>query len=195
MNPSRSMLCLLLAMLPVSCASHSDTGKSAAPATHKPLSQRLGEKNGYKQDAKGNWVPQNDKRSSFETKAKSPYFQGNYQKKTYQTNAYAKKSWWGDKEYGSKQYSGNTDGSRFKKSSGFTGQGARESGAAADLPGNYQTGTYATGAAREAGRGNLSKPSNTQTEIRRKVFKEPEIIDWKEQRSLSMEQSKGIPGH
>ncbi|MCX6864932.1 MAG: hypothetical protein NTV46_01695 [Verrucomicrobia bacterium] len=194
MNLSRSIWCLL-ALLPVACASHDDANKPAASDTHKPLSQRLEEKNGYKQDAKGNWVPRNDKRSSFETQKKSPHFQGDYQKKNYQTNAYAKKSWWGDKEYGRTPYSGNTDASRFKKSSPLTGQGARESGTAAAIPDPYQTGTYATHAAREAGRSNLAKPSDTQTDIRRRVYKEPEIIDWKEQRSLSMEQSKGILGH
>ena len=195
MNPSRS-ICLLLALLPVSCTSHSAANKPAAADTHKPLSQRLEEKNGYKQDAKGNWVPQNDKRSSFESKDKSPYFHGNYQKKNYQTNAYAKKSWWGDKDYGSQTYTGNTDGKRFRKSSSLDGQGARESGTAAALPATtYQTDTYATGAARETGRGSIAKPSDTRTDMRRKVFKEPEIIDWKQQRALSLEQSKGILGH
>ena len=78
MRLPRSILCLLVA-LPVSCASHPDPGP---PATRKSLSQRLEEKNGYKQDPKGNWVPQNDKRSSFESKGTSPYFQGDYQKKS-----------------------------------------------------------------------------------------------------------------
>jgi hypothetical protein len=198
MNTCRSMLWLLV-LLPVSCASDSGGGKpadsAAAPASHKPLSQRLQEKNGYQQDANGNWVPQNDQRSSFEAKGKSPYFQGKYDKKTYQTGEYSKKSWWGNKDYGRQEYAGNTDGSRFQKSSRFDGQGARETGTDADLPGPYQTGTYATKPAREAGRSGITKPSDTETDIRRKVYKEPEIIDWREQRSLSLEQSKGILGH
>jgi hypothetical protein len=85
----RFIIPLLVALL-VSCASHSGTDDSDESAGHKPLSQRLGEKNGYKQDAKGNWVPQNDKRSSFESQGKSPYFQGDYQKKTYQAQTYTK---------------------------------------------------------------------------------------------------------
>lgn len=186
----------LLVWLPVSCASDkgaAGSNESTAPA-RKSLSQRLDEKNGYRQDDKGNWVPQNDKRSSFESQGKSPYFQGEYGKKTYKAGEYSKKSWWGNKDYGREPYSGNTDGSRFQKSAGLDGKGAREAGSAATVPGPYQTGTYATTAAREAGRGGIAKPSDTATDIRRKVYREPEIIDWREQRSLSVEQSKGILG-
>ena len=32
-------------------------------------------------------------------------------------------------------------------------------------------------------------------ENRRKVFKEPEVIDWKEQRKITLDQSKSILGH
>jgi hypothetical protein len=188
-NFSRPLRCLLV-LLPVACASHS-TPQSAP----KTLSQRLEQKNGYKQDAKGNWVPQNDQRSSFESKGKSPYFQGTYQKKSYQTDPYTKKSWWGNKDYGRQPYAGNTDGKHFQKSSGFDGQGALEADTTANIPRAYQTGPYATHAAREASAGHLAKPSDALTDIRRKVYKEPAIIDWKEQRSLSMEQSKGILGH
>jgi hypothetical protein len=184
----------LFTMLAVSCASSDKAAKPAAPEL-KPLSQRLNQKNGYKQDTQGNWVPQNDQRSSFESKGKSPYFQGEYARKSYQTTDYAKKSWWGNKDYGRKPYAGDTDGSRFQKKSRFSQQGAPESDTAADLPGAYQTGTYATGAARETGRDGISKPSDTETDIRRRVYQSPEIIDWREQRSLSLEQSKGILGH
>lgn len=188
----------LLVLLPVSCASGPDGGNtagSAAPPTRKTLSQRLDESNGYKVDSDGNWVPQNNQRSSFESQGDSPYFQGNYQKKQYKTGEYSKKSWWGNKEYGRKEYAGNTDGSRFQKSSRLDGKGAREAGKAADVPQTYQTDTYATNAAREANGKRIAKPANAETENRRGVFPQPEIIDWRQQRSLSLEQSKGILGH
>lgn len=194
MNLHRPILCLLV-LLPVSCASDSGAEKPAAPATRKSLSQRLDESNGYKQDADGKWLPKSDKRSSFETKGKSAYFQGEYAKKAYKTGEYSKKSWWGNKEYGRQPYAGNTDGSRFQKSSRLDGKGARESGDAADIPKTYQTDGYATNAAREAGQSGLAKPSDAETDNRRKVYPAPEIIDWREQRALSLEQSKGILGH
>lgn len=188
----RSIL-LPLVLLAASCAS--DKGGSTPPAeSHKPLSQRLSESNGYKQDANGNWAPKNDKRSSYESQGTSPYFKGEYGKKDYKTGAYSKKSWWGNKDYGRQQYAGSTDGSRFQKTSRLDGKGARESGGAAVVPDPYQTDTYATSAAREAGTGKLAKPSDDETDIRRRVYQQPEIIDWREQRTLSLEQSKGILG-
>jgi len=156
--------------------------------------QRVG-KDSFKADANGNFVPQDNKRSSFETKGQSPYFKGDYAKKDYKTGDYAKKSWWGNKEYGRQQYAGNTDGSRFQKDSRFDGKGARESGSAADIPDAYQTDTYATNAARETGKDKLTKPANAEIENRREVFQQPDILDWQEQRKLSLEQSRGILGH
>ncbi|RPJ35383.1 MAG: hypothetical protein EHM17_02830 [Verrucomicrobiaceae bacterium] len=191
MRFSRSIL-LPLVWLAASCAS--DKGSSSAPEPVKPLSQRLSESNGYKQDANGNWVPKTDKRSSFESQGESPYFKGEYGKKDYQTGDYSKKSWWGNKDYGRQPYTGKTDGSRFQQASRLDGQGARESGSAADVADAYQTGGYATSAARESATGGIQKSSDAETDARRRVFQQPEIIDWREQRSLSLEQSKGILG-
>lgn len=178
-----------------SCASDSDRNEGSGGG-FKPLSQRLDESNGYTQDAAGNWVPRDDKRSSFESQGASPYFnnKSNYNQQTYQAGEYSKKSWWGNKDYGRKSYAGDTDGSRFQKGSRLQGQSARETGGSADIPDAYQTGGYATSAAREAGARDITKPSDAETDIRRRVYKQPEIIDWREQRSLTLEQSKGILG-
>lgn len=191
MRLRRSIPCLLLLLLPLSCAS--DSGDSG-PEPHKPLSQRLNEKNGYTQDADGNWLPKTDKRSSFENQAQSAYFQGDYAKKTYQTTDYSKKSWWGNKNYGSQKYSGNTDGSRFQKSSRHDGAGAPETGKSTGLSNAYQTNDYRTGAAREAGKKGIKKSSDAETDVRRRVYPAPEIIDYQQQRSLSLGQSKSLLG-
>lgn len=190
---------VLLALLPVSCASDSNADKKSSTA-FKPFSQRLAEdqqmkgKNSFAADANGNFLPQENKRSSFESQGKSPYFQGDYAKKPYKTGEYAKKSWWGNKEYGSQKYAGNTDGSRFQQDSRFDGKGARESGSDARIPGAYQTDNYATNTAREAGSDRLSKPSNAEIDNRREVFQQPAVLGWEEQRKLSIEQSRGILG-
>ena len=189
----KTRLFLLLPLVfAASCST--DSGGNARPEPRKSLSQRLDETNGYAQDADGNWVPRSDKRSQFENKGRSPYFKGSYDKKTYQAGEYKRKSWWGNKEYGRPQYAGNTDGSRFQTTSRFDGAGAREAGNAARIPDPYQTGTYGTGAAREAGSDRLAKPGNAEIENRREVYQAPEIIDWREQRQLSLEQSRGILG-
>lgn len=189
MNIPRLILCSI-ALLLASCASDS----APPPEPRKTLSQRINEKNGYKQDANGNWVPQSDKRSSFESQGDSPYFKGEYSGKTYKTGEYSKKSWWGNKDYGRQSYAGETDGSRFMKPSRLTDTNARESGDAAKIPGPYQTGNYATSAAREAGNDRLAKPSDAETDFRRRVYQQPEIIDWQQQRSITLDQSRGILG-
>jgi len=183
-------IALMATCLLASCASD-----SASDATgHRPFSERLNEKNGYKQDSDGNWTAQSDRRSSFESRGSSPYFSGDYQKKSYQTPEVAKKSWWGKSEHERPGYAGNTDAGHLKTSSRHQGQGAQETGNAARLPGSYKTGNYATSTAREASGEMLDRPSDAETDARRRVFTPPSVIDWKEQRNLSMEQSRGILG-
>ncbi len=171
-----------------------NTSTAAAPA-HKSMSERMNENNGYAQDAEGNWKPRNDKRSPFESQGESAYFKKDFQKKEYQTGDYAKKSWWGNKAYDRQAYAGNTDGSRFQKTSNLKDKGAREAATQGDFQQSYDTGTYGTGAAREAGAKPIAKGSNDSIENRRKVYTQPEIVDWREQRSMTMDQSKGILGH
>lgn len=186
-----------IAVLPLALTVSCSTGSGndpARPAERKSLSQRLDENNGYTQDKDGNWVPKNDKRSQLENQGRSPYFQGQYAKKAYKPGEYKKQSFWGNKEYGRQAYGGNTDGSRFQTASRHDGQSAREAASAADIPDTYQTGTYGTNAAREAGVSGLAKPGNAEIENRREVYQAPEIIDWRQQRNLSLEQSKGILG-
>jgi hypothetical protein len=185
----------LLPLLLVSCASDKDkTSTAAAPAQNRSLNERLTESNGYKQDANGNWVPQVDRRSAFEGKSNTSFANKDYKKQEYKTGDYSKKSFWGNKEYTPKAYSGNTDGSRFKKASALQGQGAREAGTHAKISDAYDTGTYATGSAREAGASPIGKPSNAAIENRQKTYKQPEFVDWREQRSVTLDQSKGILG-
>ena len=88
----------------------------------------------------------------------------------------------------------NTDGSRFQKTSRLQGQGAREAGTNARIPDPYQTGTYATGAARETGATPIGISPNTEIDNRRKNYQQPEMIDWREQRSLTKDQATGILG-
>ena len=188
-----------LSLLFASCASDKKT--TASPQSNGGTERSVDEwvqetskDNGFKKDANGNLVPKADKRSSFESKGEANYAKKDFKKQEYKTGDYAKKSWWGSKDYAPKAYAGNTDGSRFKTSSTLQGQGAREAGTDAKLPDRYQTGNYATGTAREAGTSPIKKSGNDLTENRQKTFQQPEIIDWREQRSLSRDQSKGILG-
>ena len=189
------LLAFLPVLLLVACGSDSPSASSPAAAENgrKKLSERLGENNGYKQDADGNWVPQVDRRSEYERRGENQNYKKNYSKQTYKTGDYAQKSWWGNKSYSRPTYSTQSDGSSFQKTSTLQTRNARETGANANIPSTYQTGSYGTGSARESGRKVISGTSSS-TEDRQRVYEEQEIIDWKEQRGLSMEQSKGLLG-
>lgn len=191
---AHSLLTLPILVLLASCASEkSESRPSSAP---RNLSTRLSESNGYKQDSNGNWVPQNDRRSEFESKGQSHFAQKSFNKKAYQSGDYEKKSWWGNKSYDRKAFAGNTDGSRFQKSSGLESKGAREAARSLNKQDSYATADYATSSARESGAAGVNTPQRAQNQIdrRQEVFEQPEIVDWKEQRTLSLGQSKGILG-
>ncbi|MFD0892709.1 hypothetical protein KBB96_14895 [Luteolibacter ambystomatis] len=154
---------------------------------------------GYKQDSEGNWKAVGNRRSSFDRKDRdSPYFKGDFAgtKKEFKTGEYQKKSWWGNKSYELKEYTGNTDGSRFQKSSRFGGMAARDGTKAAREGGGeaYKTNDFATKDAREASGKTFDHPSDAETDVRRRVFTSPSVIDWQQQRGLSIGETKGILG-
>lgn len=190
-------LALLPVLLLAACASHTASQKSpaAAESGRKKLSDRMTENNGYKQDADGNWKPQVDKRSEYESKGDNKNYKKDYAKQTYKAGDYAKKSWWGNKDYARRSYKTESDGSSFQKTSSLQTQNAREAGNNASVPSSYRTGSYATGSAHESGSAPVKNGTNSSTEDRQRVYQQPEIIDWKEQRGLSMEQSKGLLGN
>jgi hypothetical protein len=186
---------LLFTLLLISCASD-DSNKKNPTATppRKPLSERMNEKNGFKQDSEGNWKVENDKRSPYESQGSTYDAKKSFKKTDYKAGDFAKQSWWGNKEYDRQNYTGNTDGSRFQQTSSLQGEKASEAKEKARIAGPYQTENYATNSALEAGNSPITKGTSDAIETRRKAFKQPDIVDWREQRSLSIEQSKGILG-
>lgn len=176
------------------CANNGSDSAKPAAAQHKGMQERLSEGGGYKQDANGQWVPKSDKRSSFESKGESPYFKGNVKKVQYKTGDYAKKSWWGSKDYATKGYEGNTDGSRFHTKAKQDGMTARDGDKAAKESGIFKTNTLDNKSARESKASPVDHPVNAETESRRSLYKAPSVIGWREQRSMSLEQSKGMLG-
>ncbi|OYV07182.1 MAG: hypothetical protein CFE26_02365 [Verrucomicrobiales bacterium VVV1] len=184
---------LLGAGLLASCAQKSTS--SSGGEQHRTLSQRMNEKSGFSQDSEGNWKPKVDRRSSFESVGESPYFKGDYAKKEYKAGEYAKKSWWGSKEYERKTYDGAVDGSRFTKTSRFDGSEARDGKLSAREGGTtYETENYATSEAREASGKRMDRPSDAETDSRRRVFQQPQIIDYRDQRKLTLQETKSFLG-
>ena len=186
------------ASLLVSCGTGSDKKESTAssePPRRLSLNERFTsggqDPNSFKRGADGKLKIDNAKRSQFELKGQATVGGKNYQKKDYRTGDYAKKTWaGGNKDYGNKAYAGPTDGSRFQTNSRMDGQGAPESGSRARIPDTYDTGTYATGDAREDG--NLSRDSGAAA---REAGRTNDQFQWHSQRDLTVDQSRSMLGH
>lgn len=191
-----------LALVLCSCGASDSAPASSSTASasaRQTLSERFDptkpQPGSYKQDSDGKWQAQTGKRSPFEGKTDPNFANKSYEKKAYKTGDYAKKSWWGNKDYASKTYTPTTEASRFQKSARQQGQQARETSSGQTFAKNYQTDDYATGSAREANTSSIEKGSNDLIENRRQLFKQPEVTDWQQRRDLSVDQTKGILGN
>ena len=97
MNPS---FCALSA-ISLLCLAACSNGVKPSGNDHlasEGLSDRLNRSYGYQVDDKGNWVPKTDKRSQYEGRGGSGYFNGNVSKKAFSTNKLNKGSWMGGQQ-------------------------------------------------------------------------------------------------
>jgi hypothetical protein len=178
----------------MSCADKADNKVSSEPSGPLPMSQRLAESGGFKQDEHGNWVPKSNKRSSFEGQRANPSAKGSIEKKAYEAGEYKKKSWWGKKSYEAEAYKGNTDGSRFQVKAKQDMEVSQFADQKMPAGGPYKTTQLDYESARESDADRLAKPRNDYSESRRRKYVQPPIIDWEEQRKMSMEKSRSILG-
>ena len=157
------------------------------------LSDRLNRSYGYEVDDKGNWLPKNDKRSQYEGRGGSGYFSGAVSKKSFGTNQLNKGSWMGGSEVQRPSHHLSGTGSNFGGSNRFSSQQA-------SLNRNLQTPTHIAGnhlpdrRANETHGQRADKPSDAETDVRRRVFNEPDIIDYRQQREMSIQESKQLLG-
>lgn len=185
---------LLVVFALVSCADQEVDHSRPTESERKPLSQRLSETQGYTQDADGNWAPSSNKRSMYDSDRKYPFGQKNLTKDSYRTGDYKKKSWWGSKPYETQAYQGDTDGSRFQKRALQDGQVARQQGERSWLSKPFETQTLDTEAANESRVSDVERTRNDYTEAQDRTYRAPAIIDWRERREMSIEESRGILG-
>lgn len=181
-----------------SCSDGDSSSDSASTPAFLPFSQRLAQDsmrdpNALAADAEGVWRPQSNKRSPMESQRQSPFFKGEVERPVYQAGDYAKKSFWGNKEYKPPAYAGNTDGSRFAQTSRLQGQSAGEAGQGYGTDA-YATNGYATSGANEAGGTRLGRPGSAYAESRQGNFEQPAMVDWQQQRGLSLGETKGLRG-
>lgn len=146
---------------------------------------------GYKQDSEGNYVKSTNKRSSFESAGQASMGKKDFNTKKFNPGNYEKKSWWGNREYKPQQYAGNTDASRFATTARDSGKSASEAGNSSFFSGKkVDANRIARQGALEESASGLTRPSDAETDLRRKVYQEPDIIDWREQRALQINDTK-----
>ena len=193
------------ALFLVSCGNDASEATSSAPAaaTQDGFQQKSGDLFDDDSDkmigryAKTNPMMQNggEKPAEEGSVGANQYFEGEFAKRDFAAKDYSKKSFWGSKDYAKKVYGGDTDASRFQKGSRFNSKGAAEGAlVSSDSGSRFDTSSHATGAARESSQSNISKYSDAKTDARRSSYKQPEITDWRNQRGLSIDDTKSMLG-
>lgn len=186
------------AIVLTSCGTSGDGGGNLAASESgggglAPLSQRLTEEQGYMRDADGNWVPRSNRRSQFENRTASGTARNNpFGDRRFRANGFQTAEWTRNRSAAPEPYTGNTDGSRFQTTAAAQGQAHRQASDRANTPGPYQTPRFGTSASREDGARRLGRPADARTENRRQTPIEPEIIDWRQQRELGLDQTRSM---
>ena len=138
-------------------------------------------------DKDGNPVMKSDRRSSMEGKTSHMASNRDFSGQDYMAKSYRKKRWGGNTLFNRKQYSGDTDGSRYKQEPWFVQKQASASGKLAHSNGQaYAVNPYSTSSAYEQGGKRVERTSDAETDVRRRVFKQPDITHWKSQSGLSV---------
>lgn len=184
---------LALCLISCQCAEKKVTNEASETSRPRTLTERLNskEKQGYFKDSEGNWKSNNNKRSSFESTGQASMGNKDFNTKKFNPGNYEKKSWWGNREYKPQQYAGNTDASRFATTAPDAGKSATEAGNSSFFSGKkVDANRIARQGAREESASGLLRPSDAETDVRRKVYQEPTIIDWREQRALEIKDTK-----
>ena len=157
------------------------------------IASKFGSRN-PKMTEKGKQLSDSGKEYS-EFKRDNPEFKGRWDNKEYKGGDYKKKSLWGDKDYVTKVYGGNTDGNHFRKDSRFDNRTAGEnSKASRDADKVFKTGNYATTSAREGSKRDIPRVSDAETDERRRVFTKPAIMPYSSQTGMTVEDTKHLLG-
>ena len=176
------------------CADSAGKDEMAANEASKPrsMNERFNNrgKEGYYQDGEGNWKTNNNKRSSFESVGRSDMANQQYSGKVYQADRVEKSSWWGNQQYDTQRYAGNTSAEQYKTAATGVGQAANESGERSIFSRkSMTTRTMDHQSARESSQSRAFDGSPSARESQRADV-QPAITDWKEQRSLQLKDTK-----
>lgn len=158
------------------------------------MQDKFGSNSPFMTDGKGKPMGEYKAAAGFD-RANTQFNRG-FEGKEYQAGEFRKKSFWGDRDYARKVYGGDTTANNdLRKPSRFGSEVAGENvKAARDAGKTFNTGDYATGTAREAGKDRIAKSTDAETEKRRNVFTDPDVIPWQQQNAVTIEETKSKMG-
>ncbi len=190
---TRLSLLVCLALVLSHCADKPDSSQAASEASQpRSMNERFNArgKEGYYQDTEGNWKIKDDKRSSFESVGRSPLENQQYSGKAYKPGTVEKPSWWGNTQYQKQSYLGNTSANQYQTTAADAGKSANESGAGSVFSSkSVTTRNINRTSALESNRSNAMQGADAAREAQR-AYAQPDIIDWQEQRSLQLKDTK-----
>ncbi|HEX5789997.1 MAG TPA: hypothetical protein VFY13_02540 [Luteolibacter sp.] len=158
------------------------------------LSQRIDMDYGYMVDDKGNWRPKVDKRSSFERQGDSQFTHKTLSTPTLEKKSAITKSWDGSKTLDLPEFAKKDASVYGSGNSHENGKGSRYTGMASNVTGDIKHRQFGTKSARETDVADVEKKVDAATQNRREGFVQPEIIDYRQQRDLSVKDSKDMLG-
>jgi len=182
-NTTRLAVLAGLGVLLVSCAAEQTVTKEQVrkDAWGKKESFSVGK------DKDGNPVMKSDRRSHMEGKTSHMASNRDFSGKDYNKKSYRKKRWGGNTLFGRKKYEGNTDASQYKQEPWFVRKQASAQGQKANAAGkSFSVNPFRTRSAREQSGRRIVRTSDAETDVRRRVFIQPDVTDWKKQQSLSV---------
>jgi hypothetical protein len=180
-----------IAMLLGACASEQTVTKTQV----KKDAWGKDERYSVGKDKDGNPMMKSDRRSSMEGKGSNMASNRDFNGEDYSTKSYRKKRWGGNTFFGRKKYAGNTDASKYKKEPWFVQKQAGAHGQKSRADGkNYSVNPFRTSSAREQGSTRITRTQDAESNLRRRVFKQPEITNWRNQKGLSVGDTNSMLG-
>lgn len=157
------------------------------------MQDKFGSRSPFMTDSKGK--PMGEYRAAGEFDRANTQFDRGYAGKEYKAGEFKKKSFWGHRDYAKAVYGGDTNANGLRKGSRFQDAAAGENvKVARDGSRTYDTGAYATGAARETGKRRLDKVADAETTDRTNIFTDPEIIPWQQQHGVTIDETRSKMG-
>ena len=146
-------------------------------------------------DKDGNPVMKSDRRSNLEGKQSHMVSNRDFSGKDYSKKSYRKKRWGGNTFFGRKKYQGKTDASQYKKEPWFVRKQANAQSKRSRADGqNYSVNPYRTSSAHEQNGKRIARTQDAETGFRRRVFQQPGITHWKDQKGLSIKDTNRMLG-